>query len=330
MSDSKPDAYTLAVIANFAADYGKDREFTRRAMQALARRAHRKGRPGLVDSEETASTPPAKRRHRDHRARRAGAAQVGAGLRTARKALAFISSKKEAIRHLGHHAGHHHGAARAAARFTARVRPTCAARSRSSLNGKPVETLKLTPENNDLLHQFVFKGIDTQQANIVQLRFDGHGRSGLPGGRALLPAVGGETRQRAALHRRSVRPHPPGAGRHRHGHRDRPQQPAQDRQHGDGRSRHSAGLRSAERRPAGYPGEDCGNATGHLEKFSLTATQAILYFNALAPGQTVTLKVRLRAKYPIRARTFQSRVYEYYDPDVNSIARAVQLEVARH
>ena len=73
-----------------------------------------------------------------------------------------------------------------------------------------------------------------------------------------------------------------------------------------------------------------GNATGHLEKFSLTATQAILYFNALAPRQTVTLKVRLRAKYPIRARTFQSRVYEYYDPDVNSTARPIQLEVAKH
>src|SRR5208337_2434022 len=31
----KPDAYTLAVIANFAASYGSDREFTRRAIQLL-------------------------------------------------------------------------------------------------------------------------------------------------------------------------------------------------------------------------------------------------------------------------------------------------------
>jgi len=30
---------------------------------------------------------------------------------------------------------------------------------------------------------------------------------------------------------------------------------------------------------------------------------------------------------PIRARTFKSRVYEYYDPTVSSIARPVQLEV---
>jgi hypothetical protein len=60
---------------------------------------------------------------------------------------------------------------------------------------------------------------------------------------------------------------------------------------------------------------------------SLTATQAILYFDSIAPGDTVTLHFRLRAKYPIRAHTFQSRVYEYYDPDVSSVARPVQLEV---
>ena len=73
-----------------------------------------------------------------------------------------------------------------------------------------------------------------------------------------------------------------------------------------------------------------GDKAGRLEKFSFTATQAILYFNALSPEQTVTLKYRLRAKYPIRARTFQSRVYEYYDPEVSSTARPVQLEVRGH
>jgi hypothetical protein len=66
---------------------------------------------------------------------------------------------------------------------------------------------------------------------------------------------------------------------------------------------------------------------GRLEKFSLTATQAILYFNSLAPADTITIHFRLRAKYPIRARTFRSRVYEYYDPEVSSVARPVQLEV---
>src|SRR5207247_5986173 len=44
-----------------------------------------------------------------------------------------------------------------------------------------------------------------------------------------------------------------------------------------------------------------GQKSGRLEKFSLTATQAILYFDWIAPGDTVTLHFRLRAKYPIRA-----------------------------
>ncbi|MFZ0961707.1 MAG: hypothetical protein WAO35_12440, partial [Terriglobia bacterium] len=59
-----------------------------------------------------------------------------------------------------------------------------------------------------------------------------------------------------------------------------------------------------------YQDKSAGLKSGHLSKFSLTATQAILYFDSFAPGDTVTVKFRLHAKYPIRARTFQSRVYE--------------------
>jgi len=80
--------------------------------------------------------------------------------------------------------------------------------------------------------------------------------------------------------------------------------------------------------------QDCqdksaGLKSGRLSKFGLTATQAILYFDSFAPGDTVTVKFRLRAKYPIRARTFKSRAYEYYDPEVSSVARPVQLEVRK-
>ena len=45
--------------------------------------------------------------------------------------------------------------------------------------------------------------------------------------------------------------------------------------------------------------------------------------------ETITVPFRLRAKYPIRARTFASRVYEYYDPEVSSVARPVQLEIRK-
>jgi hypothetical protein len=81
-------------------------------------------------------------------------------------------------------------------------------------------------------------------------------------------------------------------------------------------------LQSFQEKTAGQKG-------GRLEKFSLTATQAILYFDSVPPASTVTMHIRFRAKYPIRAKTFASRAYEYYDPEVNSVARPVQLEIRK-
>src|SRR5437879_12004353 len=43
------------------------------------------------------------------------------------------------------------------------------------LNGKTAERLVLTPENNDLLHQFVFKDVDAKGGNTVEIRFAGKG-----------------------------------------------------------------------------------------------------------------------------------------------------------
>ena len=62
------------------------------------------------------------------------------------------------------------------------------------LNGKPVEKLVLTPENNDLLHQFVFKGNRREQrgASTVRTPVRGQGRACLPGRGELLPALGAE------------------------------------------------------------------------------------------------------------------------------------------
>jgi hypothetical protein len=43
------------------------------------------------------------------------------------------------------------------------------------IDGKQVKVLNLTAENDDLFHQFVFKGVDAAQATSVQLRFEGSG-----------------------------------------------------------------------------------------------------------------------------------------------------------
>jgi hypothetical protein len=71
-----------------------------------------------------------------------------------------------------------------------------------------------------------------------------------------------------------------------------------------------------------------GAKSGRLEKFNMTATQAILYFDSIAPRDSFEVRYRLRAKYPIHAQGFASRAYEYYDPNVNAITRPVQFEVS--
>jgi hypothetical protein len=199
------------------------------------------------------------------------------------------------------------------------------------LNGKPVETLRLTAENNDLLHQFAFRNIDTEKPNLIQLKFEGTG-GGLAYqvvGRYFTPWEGKPAAEplsidivydRTKLAQNdivtstiTIRNHLPKTAN----------MVMVDLGIPPGFDLLSEDLQS-------FQEKTTGDKAGRLEKFSFTATQAILYFNALSPEQTVTLKYRLRAKYPIRARTFQSRVYEYYDPEVSSTARPVQLEVRGH
>jgi uncharacterized protein YfaS (alpha-2-macroglobulin family) len=326
---SGADVYTLAIIANFAADYGKDREFTRRAMQTLLDAKSEKSDMVSWNAEETGvySTGSSAAVETTGLAAQA-LLKWGQANETVRKALNFISSKKQAEGNWG----------TTQATIMA-LRALLLASERGSadvrgnlevvLNGKTVETLRLTPENNDLLHQFVFKEIDAQSANSVQLKLDGTGGLAYqvvgryftpweekPAAEALSINVAYDRARLAqddiATAKVTVRNNlaktanmimvdlgiPPGF------------------------DLLSEDLQTLEEKSA-------AGKEGGLEKFSLTATQAILYFNALAPNQTVTFTCRLRAKYPIRAKTFESKVYEYYDPDVQSVATPVQLEVGR-
>jgi uncharacterized protein YfaS (alpha-2-macroglobulin family) len=326
-STSKPDTYTLAIIANFAADYGKDRDFTRRSMQALVDARTEKDDQVSWTVEETGvySTGPSAAIETTGLATQA-LLKWGQASDTVRKALNFISSKKQATGNWGTTQ-----ATIMALRSLLLASQLSTSDVRGSLqvllDGKPVETLKLTPENNDLLHQFVFKGIDAEKTTSVQLKFEGTG--GLAYqivGRYFTPwderPVAEPLSIDVAYDRTklsqndiatatvTVRNNLPKTAN----------MVMVDLGIPPGFDLLSEDLQSLQEKTAGAK-------TARLEKFSLTATQAILYFNALSPAQTVTLIFRLRAKYPIRANTFQSRVYEYYDPGVNSIARPVRLEV---
>ncbi|MGB7147526.1 MAG: MG2 domain-containing protein [Terriglobales bacterium] len=326
---AKVDTYTLAVVANFAADYGSDREFTRQAIQLLLDARTEKDELVWWNAEETSvyATGPSASVETTGLAVQA-LLQSGESLATARKALSYIASKKDAYGTWGTTQ-----ATIMALRALLTATEKGAADTRGTvvvlLNGKPAEKLELTPENNDLLHQFVFQNVDTQNASTVSLQFEGKG--GLAYqivGSYYLPWD-----EKAAGEPLSI-------------------DVAYDRTHlaQDDIATASATVRNNLAKPANMVMVDLGippgfdllsedlqdyqeksahRKSGHLSKFSLTATQALLYFDSFAPGDAVTLKYRLRAKYPIRARTFKSEVYEYYDPEIISVARPVQLEVRK-
>jgi hypothetical protein len=66
---------------------------------------------------------------------------------------------------------------------------------------------------------------------------------------------------------------------------------------------------------------------GKLEKYTITAKQVILYFDGLNARQRLEFSYKLRAKFPVRAQTFSSRVYEYYNPTVEDKTKPVEMSV---
>jgi uncharacterized protein YfaS (alpha-2-macroglobulin family) len=326
----RPDTYTLAVIANFAADYGKDRDFTRRSMQALIDARTEQGDQVSWTAEETGvySTGQSAAIETTGLATQA-LLKWGQASETVRKALNFISSKKQASGNWGTTQ-----ATIMALRALVLATQLSASDVHGSLeivlDGKPVETLQLTPENNDLLHQFVFEDIDALEPSSVQLNFTGAGTLAYQlVGRYFTP-----WEEKPAAEPLSINV---AYDRTRLAQNDIATATATIRNNlsktanmvmvdlgiPPGFDLLSEDLQSLQEKTA-------DQKSGRLEKFSLTANQAILYFNALSAKQTVTISFRLRAKYPVHAHTFQSHVYEYYDPDVNSTAYPVRLEITQH
>jgi len=137
--NGKPDTYTLEVLANFAADYGKDREFTRHAIQLLLDARTEKDELVWWTSEEPVSMQraqaPASRRRGWQYKRCSNRARAQA---QPRKPSAMLPPRKTLPAH-GHYAGYDHGATGAAACRRERgsdVRGTL----EITLNGQPVRS----------------------------------------------------------------------------------------------------------------------------------------------------------------------------------------------
>ncbi len=326
--DSKADAYTLAVLANFAVENGKDDSFTRQAMKMLLDARQEKDGQVWWSAEQTGVYSTG-----ESAAIETTGLAVQALLKwrqapeIARKALAYIAGKKQAS-----------GAWGTTQATIMALRALLVASSESSadvrgtaeiiLNGKVAEKIDLTAENNDLFHQFVLRDVDSEAGNEVQIHFEGNGSLAYqvvgsyfvpwdvkPEHEALSIDV---TYDRTKLAQNDIVTE---TARIRNNLPKTANMVMVDLGIPPGFELLSEDLQAVEEKSAGAK-------SGSLEKFNLTATQAILYFNRLAPASEIELRFRLRAKYPIRARTFPSQVYEYYDPSVNSIARPVQLEVS--
>ena len=325
--DGKMDAYTLAVVANFAVEDSKDSDFAHRALEMLRDAATEKGdfvlwsapQTGVYATGESAAVETT------------GLAvqaflKAGGNSDLVRKALAWITSKKNGDGNWGTTQG-----------TIMALRALVAASEQSGsdahgvvdvmLNGIKVESVEINKDNNDLLHQFVLPSASADRDNEVALRFSGDGGMAYQiAGRYFVPWQH-QTTELLAIAVKYDRT-----------------RLAQDQV-----VTSTATIRNNMQQTANMVMVDLGippgfdllsedlqdmmqktaNAKrGRLEKFSMTATQAILYFDSIAPHDSFEIHFRLQAKYPIRAQGFTSRVYEYYDPNVSATTQPAQFIVS--
>jgi hypothetical protein len=196
------------------------------------------------------------------------------------------------------------------------------------LNGKKVTSLEINKENNDLFHEFALPQTGADRDNEIEIRFSGKGRLAFQiAGRYFVPWQHATTSEPLAIEVKY----------------DRTRLAQDEMVTGTAKIRNNLDKTAKMVMvdlgiPPGFEllSEDLqkmvektvGAKSGRLEKFNMTATQAILYFDSIAPRDSFEVRYRLRAKYPIHVQGFASRVYEYYDPNVNATAKPVQFEVS--
>jgi uncharacterized protein YfaS (alpha-2-macroglobulin family) len=327
--DEKPDSYTLAVLANFAVDGDKGSALSHHILQQLLDAQQQQGEQVFWDSPQTGMYGAGKSAQVETTGLAVQAIlKSGDSPETSRKALAWLTAQKSANGNWGTTQ-----ATIMALRALLLASDKGGADAHGTvevlLNGKTVQSLTLTSENNDLLQQFVLPGIEPA-GNRVALRFTGSGGMAYQvAGRYFTPwppkpaqdALAIDvTYDRTTLARNDV----VNAKATIHSHLDKTANMVMvDLGIPPGFDLLSEDLQALVEKTARQHG-------GKLEKFSLTATQAILYFDGLGPKATVEVPFRLRAKYPIRAKTFASHVYEYYNPAITATAQPIQLEVIDH
>jgi len=325
---ANPDAYTLAVLANFAVE-SDDRTFRQQAIQQLLDARTESGDEASWTTAETAVYGVGASAAVETTGLAAQALlKSGEAPATVRKALNYVAAHKDAAGTWGTTQATIM-ALKALLLSTEKGSTPARGTVEIMLNGAPAGKLTIMPDNADLFHQFVLNPTDSGASHNVALRFDGEGSLAYQvSGRYFIPWTTKPTDEPLSI----------GVNydRTRLTQGDIVSATATIKSH----LKTTANMVMVDLGiPPGfdllsedlddYRGRTAGRKNGRLEKFNLTQTQAILYFDSIAPGATVSIRYRLRAKYPIRAKTFQSRVYEYYEPEVGSIAKPAELEIRK-
>lgn len=66
-----------------------------------------------------------------------------------------------------------------------------------------------------------------------------------------------------------------------------------------------------------------------IEKYTATGRQITVYVRRMESGKPLKFSYRLKAKFPVKAQAPKSAAYEYYNPDNRAETRPVQIEVTK-
>ena len=173
----KEDVYTLAVIANFAADYNRDKAWTDAAISALAARATEG--PKTAYWKQEGETPTSARNDSADLETTALAAQAllksGQKGGLAKKALDYLTEKKDAFGNWQTTQATILSLKAFLLSFTKGTNSDTAGTVEVSVDGKAVERVQITKDNNDLLHMVDLKAYTHGGAHRVGLSFVGKG-----------------------------------------------------------------------------------------------------------------------------------------------------------
>jgi hypothetical protein len=316
----KEDAYTLAVIANFAADSGADKSWTDAAVSALASKASEGAKTAFWNQE--GETPTSAREDSADLETTALAVQAllksGQRAALAKKGLDYLTEKKDALGNWQTTQATILSLKAFLLSFTKGANADTEGTINVSIDGRQAASVQITNENNDLLHLVDLKDQTHTGSHKIALTFSGHGsmqyqivgRYYVPWAR--VPDTKGRREPLSidlAYDRTRL---------------------AQDetvtaRVHIQNNTAAKAKMVMIDLGiPPGFEasGEDFaelvdmsrGKEGGKLEKYTITAKQVILYLDGLNPKQAAEFTFRLRAKFPVRAQTLPAHVYEYYNP----------------